>query len=178
MSSAAWYEFIVQDVIHVACAQWHTKVAALSQQEKNAVCSESENKIILMTIRILLIAHEVISINKSSCVLQRSHLLHKSHQTSAGTLSDAPPGAHAGILLHKCKFFQQSIKHTFQYKCTKAYSHQSNVRVFLVSSSRLEYIISDKVPYSILFFKSMSFSQLSLHVSFRIGGMYDMMIWW
>lgn len=136
MSSAAWYEFIVQDVIHVACIQWHTKVAALSQPGKNAVCSESENKIILMTIRILLIAHEVTSINKSSCVLQRSHLSYKSHQTSAGTLSDAPPGAHAGILLHKCKFFQQSIKHTtFLYKCTKAYRHQSNIRVFLVSLS-------------------------------------------
>lgn len=108
---------------------------ALSQQGKNAVCSESENKIILMTITILLIAHEVISINKSACVLQRSHLSHKSHQTSAGMLSDAPPGAHAGILLHKCKFCQQSIKHTFQYKCTKAYRHQSNVRVFLVSLS-------------------------------------------
>lgn len=70
-----------------------------------------------MTIRILLIAHEVISINKSSCVLQWFHLSHKSYQTSAGTLSDAPPGAHARILLHKCKFSQQYIKHiTFQYK--------------------------------------------------------------
>lgn len=110
-SSSTWYEFIVQDVIYAACIQWHTKVVPLSQQGRSTVCSESENKIILMTIRILLIAHEVISINKSSHVLQRSHLSHKTNQMSPTTFSDATPGAHAGKLLHKCKCLLQFQTH-------------------------------------------------------------------
>lgn len=84
---------IWHDVLHGAHIQWQTKVVPLSLQGKNTVCTESQNKIILMTIRILLIAHEVISINKSSCVLRRSHLSHQSNQMSTTTLSDTTPGA-------------------------------------------------------------------------------------
>lgn len=44
---------------------------------------------------ILLIAHEVISINNSSCLLQRSHLSHRSNQMSTATLSY---GTHTGFI--------------------------------------------------------------------------------
>lgn len=136
-----------------------------------------------MPIRILLIACEVISINKSSCVLQRSHLSHKSHQTSAGMLSDAPLGAHAGILLYKHKFFQQSIKHTtFQYTV----SVQKLIRIkamsefclshYLIIQSGICCIISNKLHYSAVFFKSTSFPQLSLLYMLALGLMHDMMI--
>lgn len=41
---------------------------------------------------ILLIAHEAISINNSSCLLQRSHLSHRSNQMSTVTLSNGTYG--------------------------------------------------------------------------------------
>lgn len=44
---------------------------------------------------ILVIAHEVISINNSSCLLQRSHLSHRSNQMSTATLSY---GTHTGFM--------------------------------------------------------------------------------
>ena len=64
-----------------------------------------------MTITILLIAHEVIFINKSSCVLHGSHMSHKTNQMSPMTLSDAPPGAHPEKLLQKCKCILQFQTH-------------------------------------------------------------------
>lgn len=53
---------------------------------------------------ISLIAHEVISINNSSCLLQRSHLSRQSNQMSTATLSNGTYGAHIGTLHHKNKW--------------------------------------------------------------------------
>lgn len=73
--------------------QWHSKFICFSLGGENIIVySESENYNYFWWIsahaHILLIAHEVISINNCSCLLQWPHLPHRSNQMNAVTLNN------------------------------------------------------------------------------------------